>query len=531
VRLPPSVRAAASIVAVLMLLPVAWLVLVAAELSPERIVDLLRSPRTAVLVGRTLGLAAVVTAASVAIAVPIAWLTERTDLPLRRTLGVAAGLPLVVPTYVGAFALVSALGAGGLVEQVTGWRPPSPYGFRAAAALLTLLSYPYVLLPVRAAVRGLDPALEEAARTLGRRTGGVLRHVVLPQLRPAAAAGGLLVGLYVMSDFGAVTILRTSTLTRAVFLQYRTAFDRAPAALLALVLVVLAAGVLLLERRIGSGDRTLLARSGPVRAPTPVALGRWRWPAAAAVLLVVAAGLLLPVGVTVWWLVRGLSAGRALDPAVGPLLRTLGVAAGAGAAAVLAAWPVALWSAREDTRGARIVERATWLGYALPGIVVAFALVSLGIRVVPRLYQTLAMLLAAYVVLFLPQAVGAIRAALLQVDRDVDAAARTLGASPREVVRRVLLPLSGRGAVAGGALVALTVVKELPATLLLAPTGFDTLATRVWSATEEAFYARAAVPALLLIAAGTLPLALPLLRRAPTSTAPSGPEPPVGRGT
>jgi iron(III) transport system permease protein len=516
VRLPPSVRVPAVLVAVLMVVPVAWLVVVAADLGATRAVELLASRRTLLLVGRTLGLATVVTVASVAIAVPIAWSTERTDLPLRRTLGVAAGLPLVVPTYVGAFALVSALGAGGLVEQVTGWRPPSPYGFWGAAGLLTVLSYPYVLLPVRAAIRGLDPALEEAARTLGRRRGGVLRHVVLPQLRPAAAAGGLLVGLYVMSDFGAVTILRTSTLTRAVFLQYRTAFDRAPAALLALVLVALAAAVLLLERRLGAGDRTGLARSGPARTAATVPLGPWRWPAAAAVLAVIAAGVLVPVGVIVWWLVRGLAAGRALDPALAPLLRTLAVALGAAVLAVAAAWPVALWSAREDSRGARIAERATWLGYALPGIVIAFALVSLGIRAVPFLYQTLAMLLVAYVVLFLPQAVGAIRAALLQVDRDIDAAARTLGAAPREVVRRVLLPLSGRGAVAGGALVALTVVKELPATLLLAPTGFDTLATRVWSATEEAFYARAAVPALLLIAVGTLPLTLPLLGRGST---------------
>jgi hypothetical protein len=118
------------------------------------------------------------------------------------------------------------------------------------------------------------------------------------------------------------------------------------------------------------------------------------------------------------------------------------------------------------------------------------------------------MLLVAYVVLFLPQALGALRTSLLQVDTDVDAAARTLGASRWEVVVRVLLPLSAGGAVAGATLVFLTIVKELPATLLLAPSGFETLATRVWSATEEAFYTRAALPALLLVLVGSLPLAV-----------------------
>ena len=123
------------------------------------------------------------------------------------------------------------------------------------------------------------------------------------------------------------------------------------------------------------------------------------------------------------------------------------------------------------------------------------------------------MLLVAYVVLFLPQAIGALRTSLLQVDTDVDAAARTLGASRWEVVMRVLLPLSRGGAVAGATLVFLTIVKELPATLLLAPSGFETLATRVWSATEEAFYARAALPALLLVLVGSLPLAVSMVRQ------------------
>jgi len=510
---PLGVRLPAVLVAASMLVPVAYLLMVASQLPVERIVAIVLDPSTLALARRSVGLALTVTAASVAIAVPIAWLTERTDLPARRTFGIAAALPLVIPTYVGAFALVSALGPGGLVADLTGWTPPSPYGFRGAAVALTLFSYPYVLLTVRGALRGLDPSLEEASRTLGRGPFVTFVRVVLPQLRPSIAAGGLLVSLYVLSDFGAVAMLRTQTFTRAIFLQYRTAFDRAPAAVLGIMLVLITILVLVLESRVGRSDRTRLARRGPTRPAPTMPLGAWRWPAALLVGTVLVVALVLPLIVVGWWLVRGLAAGQQLDAALAPMLRTLGVAAVGAVAATLAALPVALWSSRDGSLASRLTERVAHVGYALPGIVVAFALVYFGIRAVPLLYQTVWMLVIAYVVLFLPQAVGAQRASLLQVDADVDAAARTLGATPGEVVRRVLLPLSRSGALGGATLVFLTIVKELPATLLLAPTGFSTLATRVWSATDEAFYTRAALPALLLVLVGSLPLAVSMIRQ------------------
>ena len=529
---PLAVRLPAVLVAASMLVPVAYLVLIVAQLPSERILAIALDPTTLALARRSVGLALTVTTASIVIAVPIAWLTERTDIPARRTLGVAAALPLVIPTYVGAFALVSALGPGGLVADLTGWTPPSPYGFRGAAVALTLFSYPYVLLTVRGALRGLDPSLEEAARTLGRGPAVTFVRIVLPQLRPSIAAGGLLVSLYVLSDFGAVAMLRTQTFTRAIFLQYRTAFDRAPAAVLGIMLILITVLVLTLESRVGRADRSSLARRGPTRPAPSIPLGRWRWPAAALVAVVLLVALVLPLLVVGWWLVRGLSAGQQLDAAIGPMLRTLGVAALGALAATLAALPIALWSAREGSIASRVTERLSHVGYALPGIVVAFALVYFGIRAAPALYQTVWMLIIAYVVLFLPQAVGAQRASLLQVDADVDAAARTLGASPFEVVRRVLLPLSRGGAIGGATLVFLTIVKELPATLLLAPTGFSTLATRVWSATDEAFYTRAALPAMLLVAVGSLPLAIAMVRqerRGPGAATPATPPPPGTR--
>jgi iron(III) transport system permease protein len=453
-----------------------------------------------------------VTAASVLLGVPLAWLTVRSDLPARRFFAIATALPLVIPTYVGAFALVGAFARGGLIEDWLGIVPPSPYGFWGAAVALTLFSFPYVLLTVQASLRGLDPSQEEASRLLGHGPVRTFLQVTVPQLRASIAAGGLLVTLYVFSDFGAVSILRYSTFTRGLYLQYRSAFDRAPAALLGLLLVALTVVVIVAEARVARDRGGQFGARRAVRRPPTVPLRRWRWPATVLCSLVVLVGLVTPVTVVVYWLVRGLQAGEQVNFALGAAGRSLLAAALGAIVGVLAALPVAIWASRSRSRVARLVERSSYTGYALPGIVVALALVFFGIRVATPLYQTLAMLVFAYVVLFLPQAVGAIRSSLLQVDADVESASRTLGASRLATLRRITVPLARRGALAGGALIFLTALKELPATLLLAPTGFDTLATRVWSATAEAFYTRAAVPALALILLGSLPLGVLMIR-------------------
>lgn len=502
----------AILVAAAMLVPAVYLVVAASERSAAEIVAQVTSASTLRLLGRTLLLAVSVTSASVLLAIPLAWLTVRTDLPGRRFFAVAVALPLVIPTYVGAFALVAAFARGGLVENWFGVVMPSPYGFWGAFVALTLFTFPYVLITVQASLRGLDPSLEEASRLLGHGPVRTFFRVTLPQLRPSAAAGALLVTLYVLSDFGAVSILRYSTFTRGLYLQYRSAFDRAPAAVLGLMLVVLTVAFVVMEARLARDRGGQFAVRGVARRAPVIALRRWRWPAAALCTLVVTVGLATPVAVIVFWLVRGVAAGETATVAVGAAGRSL-LAAGLGAGfAVLASFPVAVWSARSGSRIARVVERISFVGYALPGLVVALALVYVGTRAALPLYQTLTMLVFAYVVLFSPQAIGAIRSSLLQVPPDLEAASRTLGTGRLATLRRVTLPLARRGALAGGALVFLTVLKELPATLLLAPTGFDTLATRVWSATSEAFFTRASFPALLLILLGSVPLAVAMIR-------------------
>ncbi|MEX2275261.1 MAG: iron ABC transporter permease [Actinomycetota bacterium] len=511
-RLPPVLTIAALCVAVALSLPLVYLALRAAEATPASW-DLILRDRTVWLTVRTLVLAAAVTAASVAIGVTAAWLVMRTDLPRRRFWAVAFALPLVFPSYVGAFALLSALGPRGLLQQLVETpfgtdRLPDISGFPGAFLALTLFTYPYVFLTVAAGIRGLDPALEEAARTLGQSRWRVFLRVTLPMLRPSIVAGGLLVALYTLHDFGAVSLMRYQTFTQAIFLQYRAAFDRTPAAILSLILVALALGVLALEQRARGRARYYRAGTGAAPKLRPVALGRWRILAVVFAASVTLAALVLPVTVLAYWLARGLTAGTPFNLTMGAAANALLVSAGGALVALAAALPVALLAGRFPGTLSRGVERVSYVGYALPGIVVALSLVFFAANYAPGIYQSLPLVIGAYVVLFLPQVSEPLRGAILQVNPSLEDAGRTLGLSRARVLRRVVLPLVARPALAGVALVFLTAMKELPATLLLRPTGFETLATRIWTGASAGLYSRAAAPALLLIAICSVPLFL-----------------------
>jgi iron(III) transport system permease protein len=460
--------------------------------------------RTAELVASTVVLVALVTVAAVAVGVPLAWLVTRTDLPGRRFWAVAAALPLVVPSYVAALVLLAAFGPRGLLQGLLEGpfgveRVPEIYGMPGAVVALTLSTYPYVYLLAAAALRDVDPSLEEASLSLGRTPGETFRRVTLPMLRPSVGAGALLVALYALSDFGAVSLMQYDSLTRAIFLQYKALFDRTPAAVLALVLVALTAAVLALEARVRGRRRYHRSTPGAPR-PAPVAtLGRWRWPALAFCGGVMAVGLLVPLAVIGYWLARAVSLGEGFGAAWEAAANSVLVSAVAAGAAVLAALPVALLSTRHPAWWTRALERLSYSSNALPGIVIALSLVFFAANYASPVYQTLALLVFAYVIRFLPQAVSGAASAFVRVNPRIEEAARGLGRSPARAFLEVTAPLAAPGLLAGAALVFLSTMKELPATLLLRPIGFETLATEVWTATTVGFYSRAALPALLLI--------------------------------
>ncbi|ESP89807.1 ABC transporter permease [Candidatus Halobonum tyrrellensis] len=512
----PGVAALAGAVAAAVLSPLAWLLLRATEIDPAAALSLVTSPTATEVLANSLLLVGVVTSASVLLGVPLAVLTVQTDLPFRRLWTVLVALPLVVPSYIGAFAYVSAFGPNGELADLLGpfgVSVPTVYGLPGTALVLTLFVYPYVFLTTRASLLSFDDSQLEAARTLNDGYLAAFRRVILPQITSGVTAGALLVALYVLSDFGTPAIMRFDVFTRVIYVELNSfGVGRANATLLSLELLAVTAVVLALESRVG-GDET--AGYGTPASATPVvSLGRYRWVAAALPALVTLFTLALPVGVLAMWLVRSgpgyAGGGLAFRPAFAA--NSVYVAAVAAGATVVLALPVAYYAGRSDSWFARATERATYLGYAMPGVVLGLALVFFGIRYAPALYQTLPLLVFAYVVRFLPQAVGSTRSSVLGVDRQLLGAARVLGASRRRTFRRVTLPLVAPGLLAGAALVFLTTMKELDTTLILHPTGFTTLVTYIWRVQEAGYYGRAALPALVLVVVSGLSM-IPLLRQ------------------
>ncbi len=487
-RAPWWLAAPALVAAAVALLPLAYLALRAG--SPAHVVEQLATAATARLALRSLLLAAVVTGASIAIGVAGAWLVTRTDLPGRRAWQVALVLPLAVPSFVGAFAWVGVA--------------PGLAGFPGAALVLTLTTFPYVLLPTMAALQRLDPGLEEVAASLGHGRARVAWTVSIRQVRASIAAGALLVALYVLSDFGAVATMRYEVFTWVIYGAYRSGFDPTRAAALSLLLVALALVLVVAEARARGRAQARLG-SGVSRRVRAVRLGRARWAAMAGLAAVLVAAIGVPLGSIAYWVATG--AADALDAAefgaaVGATVQLSALAALACAALAV---PVGVMAARYPSRGARVVERATYVGHALPGIVVAISMVYVGVRLLRPIYQQVPLLVLAYVVLFLPLAVGAVRTAVEHCPVRAEEVARSLGQDRWGVLRRVTLPLAAPGIAAGAAMVFLTTMKELPATLLLHPTGTETLATMLWRHMLVSNYSGAAPYAAVIVLGAALP--------------------------
>ena len=391
-------------------------------------------------------------------------------------------------------------------------RLPEIYGLPGATLTLALLSYPYIFLTARGALADLDPALEESSLSLGHGPLNTFFRITLPQLRPSLAAGSLLVALYTLSDFGAVSLMRFPTFTWVIYQQYQSAFDRSIAAVLSLVLVGLAIMILVMDNVSRGRQRYYQIGAGASRVARIFRLRCWKWPALAFSGAIVALALIVPMTVLGFWLVRGISSGEPLLVLWSAARNSLYVSGLAALVAVAFSIPVAAMLVRYPSLFSRVLEPTTFIGYALPGVVIALALVFFGANYARPVYQTIWLLVFAYVVLFFPVALGAVRSSLLQLNPKLEDAARGLGRTSAQTMWSVTMPLMRSGIMMGAALVFLITMKELPATLILGPLGFKTLSTAVWSASSEAFFAQAAAPALTLILMASLPMAFLVMR-------------------
>jgi iron(III) transport system permease protein len=483
---PTGIAVFAVLVTLLALVPMFFVAGSAIEVGLREAQRLLIRPRVGELLRNTASLTAATLLLCSGLGIGAAWLVERTTLPGRRIWHVLLAAPLAVPSFVNSY---------GWVSMSTGVQ-----GYRGALIVVTLSYFPLVYLPVAATLRGLDPALEESARALGHGPWRAFARVVVPQLRPALFGGALLVGLHLLAEFGALQMMRFPTFTTAIYDQYQATFGGPAANMLAGVLAVCCLLFLLAELRLRGAARYARVGAGTARQPARVRLGRYTPFAVAALLALVAAALGVPLGSLGYWLTVGASTAFPVHELTTAALSSIGLGAAGAALTTALALPVAWLSVRHRGRFADLVERATYFGNALPGIVVALSLVTLSIRYAKPVYQTTVLLLAAYTVLFLPRAMVTLRAALAQAPPNLDEAARALGTGRLGVLRRVTLPLIAPGLGTAAAMVFLAVVTELTATLLLAPIGTTTLATQFWSNSDSIAYGAAAPYATLMIA-------------------------------
>jgi iron(III) transport system permease protein len=473
------------LVAATCLLPLGYVVVSSAQLGPGEAVDFLVRPRVGRLLWNTTRLLLGGVTLAVVLGVACAWLVVRTNLPGRHLWHGVLAAPLAVPAFVNGYGWVSTTHA---VQSYAG-----------AVLVVSLSYYPLVYLPAVAALRRLDSGLEDVAAALGHRPAATFFRVVLPGISPAVLGGALLVGLHLLGEYGALQILNYPTLTTGILDQYRTSFNGPAATLLALVLVafcLLLLGLELLAR--GRRRRSRVGR-GVTRSATRIRLGT-----SAPVVLSGLAGLsLLTLGVPIAslarWLLRGSSTSFPAGDLSAATLTTVGLAIAGGLVATAAALPVVWLAVRHRGMLATALERSVYPANALPGIVVALALVTISIRSVPAVYQTVPLLVLGYAILFLPRAVVSVRGTLELAPPVLDDVARSLGCTSVGAARRVTLPLVLPGLGASLALVSLAVSTELTATLLLAPIGTSTLATEFWSRAYSVEYGAAAPYALLLI--------------------------------
>jgi iron(III) transport system permease protein len=469
--------------------PLLYLIIRAGEKSAGDILALLTRSKTVEVLGVTLLLLSAVVVINVFLGTALAAGLHYVQIPYPRILLVMTVLPLAIPSYVFTYT----------------WRAllPSLEGFWAATFILVLTTMPYMILAVTISFQRIDSGLIEVSRSLGLTKPAVFFRVILPQVRRSISAGALLSGLYVLSDFGAVSLLNVETLTVSIQNLYKSSYDRSAASVIALLLFLAAAIFVSMESFLKGRDFESRGAEGFQEQIRRVK----NFPLSVATTFLLAVYSFLAVVIPFYVLISRFlqnPAAVAISDLTTAALSTITVAAMGAAIAFLLSLPLAFLATQGSSTFGSISEKIILMAHALPGVVVGLALVSFGSRL-GVLYQSIFLLAFAYAVLFLAKSVASTSSALSLVSPQLKEVAATLGKSKSRVTMEVVFPIALPNLALGLLLVFLTAMKELPATLMLRPTGMDTLATEVWSFAAISRFNEAAPYALLLVLLAAIP--------------------------
>ncbi|MGV1801066.1 ABC transporter permease [Agrobacterium vitis] len=485
--------AIAGFVAAFSLVPLGFIAWVTVDVGWETVKALVFRGRVGDLLINTVLLEAATIPVTIVLAVALAWLIERTRLPWAGLWSWLMVTPLAVPAFVHSYAWIGI--------------SPGMHGLWSAVFISVLAYFPFLYLPVAASLRRLDPAIEDAAASLGLGPWRVFCRVVLPQLRLAILGGALLVALHLLSEYGLFVMIRFDTFATAIVDQFQSAYNSPAANMLSGVLVFCCLLLLGLDGVLRGSERYARVGSGAIRPSPRHELGGFVVPALLLLLTVTVLALGVPVYTLLRWLYIGGFRVWQNDMVGAAFVETIVLALTGGILSMLAAAPMAWLSVRAPGRLQKLLEACHYYVGSLPGVVVALALVTITVRVALPFYQTFATLIAAYILLFLPRAMVGLRSSISQAPVELERAAMSLGKSPTRAVWLTTMRLAAPGAAASIALVAMGITNELTATLMLAPNGVDTLATKFWSLTSEIDYVAAAPFALMMVVL-SLPLTL-----------------------
>ena len=472
------------------LIPLIYLIVRATGGDSDSLVQLFQRPRVLLLLWNTVSLGVAVAVTATTVGLLAAFVLARFAIPARRFWIMCASVPLAVPSYLAAYGLLATF--------------PGLQGFWGSWLVLSAVTTPYVTLPVLAALRQGTTGFDDLSRTLGVPAIRALIPGTWHQIRGATLAGAILVFLYTIADFGGVALFRFPVLTTAIQQAYGASYDRQLAAMLSLILVCLALIVVYFERKARGRMVRIASRSSTQSRQIRVSRKNvWLF---AAVIVPTFVGAVVPMAVMVFRMFD-VRAWAQLDwynlfEATG---NTILLSVSGATLGLLLAAPIAVLAGLYRSKLVTAIESLGYLPLALPGIVVGLALVLFALSAVPALYQTSVLLAFAYALLFMPKAVGLVRGAVTSVPKSLVDVSSTLGFSPRQRTRNIYVPMMRNSILVAWLLLAVSAMKELPATLLLRPTGMDTLATVLWAKTDVASFGSGAPYAIMLVVVAAVP--------------------------